>query len=139
VINKFRDWFCNSARRRWDAPFLLECGLKSPLLTAKGRPETVRQCLSSFCRTSTCACALSHFGLRSKCRKRRNNVCASSFALDLGKTERRLFKCCKLLLVMSDRFVLVHFNGLRGINKVELQSMTICDRGDRQQAQMISV
>lgn len=93
AINKFRDWSWHSARRRsWDACLLLACGLKSLPLWHKRLPETVRQCLTSFGRRSMCTCASSHFEPRSKCRKRRSIVCASSLALNLGKTVLRLLK-----------------------------------------------
>jgi hypothetical protein len=93
VINKFRDWFCNSERgRSWEAPLCSNVALSLLSPRHKGRPETVRQCLFSFGRTSTCTWASSHFGPRSKCLKRRNSVCESSFALNLGKTVRRLLK-----------------------------------------------
>jgi len=65
----------------------------SSLQGAKGQSDTLWQCLSSFGRMSLCTCPSPHFRQRAKGRGRRNCVCASSFALNLRTTVRRLRKC----------------------------------------------
>ena len=94
VINKFREWSCHSARRRsWNARLCWH-------VASSPSPYGTNDCLKKSRSASPalvelvwyCTCASTHFGPPSKCRTRRNSVCASNFVLKLGKTVRRLLK-----------------------------------------------
>jgi len=92
VIKKFRDRFCNSTRGRSSNTAFSLNSLK-PLGTAS-RHSVERACVPVPCRIS---------GHTQNVRKESNSTCASSFALNMGKTMQRFWnvKICFWLWMLK--------------------------------------